>query len=372
MAGKQVTVRVVSGQGAARVLDSAVVLLPESPAAAAAASEKLLPTVEPRTTAAVLPALAALFAGLALLGWLLLSATSRRTSGQAGMAKLLGRYTLNAASDPEPEEDSAIAQSVLDFAGRVAKKRGWDARIALRLERAAVPVRVNEWLLLQGGVAIGLLLVLTLLGAWLPIGLVCAVAGGVLLPTGWLAFKAWRRQNAFLSGMPDSLQLVAASLSSGYSLPQALDSVVQEGSEPMAAELGRALAEARLGVPLEDALDDIAERMDSRDWRWVVMAVRVQRDVGGNLAEVLTGVSDTMRERAKLRRQVHALSAEGRLSAVILIGLPIAMAAYEFTFRREYMRPLYTQPLGITMLVAAVAFMVLGALWMRKLIQVEA
>ena len=96
----------------------------------------------------------------------------------------------------------------------------------------------------------------------------------------------------------------------------------------MASELNRALVEARLGVPIEDALETVGKRMDSVDFAWVVMAIRIQRDVGGNLAEVLTGVAATMRERERLRRQVQVLSAEGRLSAVILGAMPILFAAY--------------------------------------------
>ena len=122
--------------------------------------------------------------------------------------------------------------------------------------------------------------------------------------------------------------MLAGSLQAGYSLPQALDTVVREGQPPMSVEFNRALVESRLGMPVEDALEGIGRRLSSQDFSWVVMAVRIQRDVGGNLAELLMTVADTLRERERLRRQVKVLSAEGRLSGWILGGLPIVFFAY--------------------------------------------
>jgi tight adherence protein B len=111
--------------------------------------------------------------------------------------------------------------------------------------------------------------------------------------------------------------------------------------------------------------------MDSTDFRWVVMAIRIQREVGGNLAELLANTAAMMRERARIHRQVRALSAEGRLSAAILIALPILMALYMFTLRRSYIRVLYTDPIGIAMLVMAVALMGAGTMWMRNVVRIE-
>jgi tight adherence protein B len=206
------------------------------------------------------------------------------------------------------------------------------------------------------------------------LNLVVGVVAGLLVSLlGFrflLSFKAKRRLAKFQADLPDSLQLVASSLSAGYSLPQALDAVVQEGSQPLAGEFGRALAEARLGVPIEDALDVVATRVGSEDFRWVVLSIRIQRSTGGNLSEVLLTVCKTMRERAAMRRQVKALSAEGRLSAYLLVGLPIGLALFEFSFRRAYMRPLYTTGLGIAMLAMGCIGMVVGALWMRKIVNV--
>ena len=183
--------------------------------------------------------------------------------------------------------------------------------------------------------------------------------------------KIGRRRTAFGEQLPDVLQLIAGSLQSGFSLPQALDSVVREDTPPAAGEFSRALAEARIGADLEDALQRVADRMDSTDLRWTVMAIRIQREVGGNLAEVLLTTMGTMRERAFLRRQVHALSAEGRLSAIILIALPVLVGAWFFYSDPKYMRLLYTTIPGLIMFVGAALLIVVGAIWMRKLINFE-
>ena len=139
----------------------------------------------------------------------------------------------------------------------------------------------------------------------------------------------------------------------------------------MAGELRRALVEQRLGVEIEDALDDIAARMGSEDFEWVVMATRIQREVGGNLAEILHTVADTLREREYLRRQVHSLSAEGRLSAWILFLLPIVMFAAFKVINPDYMNELTASTAGWIMLAGAGLLMALGGLWLKKLVKLE-
>jgi tight adherence protein B len=124
-------------------------------------------------------------------------------------------------------------------------------------------------------------------------------------------------------------------------------------------------------VPIEDAMEGIADRMKSRDFAWVVMAIRIQREVGGNLAELLTTVSNTLRERESLRRQVRVLSAEGRLSAWILGLLPVVFALYLTVARPQYLKPLVSEALGWFLIVIGVVLLTVGSLWMRKAVKVE-
>ena len=139
---------------------------------------------------------------------------------------------------------------------------------------------------------------------------------------------------------------MSGSLAAGLSLAQSVDTIVREGVEPISSEFKRVLIEARLGVALEDALESVADRFDSKDFAWVVMAIKIQRQVGGNLAELLETVAATMREREYMRRQVAALSAEGKLSAWVLGGLPPLFMLYLLLTNRDYVMVLFTDPIG--------------------------
>ena len=199
---------------------------------------------------------------------------------------------------------------------------GLEARISLRLEGAGSALKPAEWLLLHAAITMLGGLVGLLLGGGGIILILVGLFVGWLLPKLWLSHKRKRRLKAFNAGLADTLQLISGSLSAGMSLSQSIDTVCREGQEPIAGEFKRVLVEMRLGVPIDDALEGIAERLESADFAWVVMAIRIQRQVGGNLAELLTTVAATLRERDYLRRQVKSLSAEGLLSAYILGALP--------------------------------------------------
>lgn len=304
-----------------------------------------------------------------------LVALDSRRSPQARTKHLLNRYTLrrSVARDNEGTAStglSRVAAGLMAVTNRIAASPARRDKLVTRLSRADVSLTPGEWIAVQALIAFAAGALGALALGSLPAGLLLAVIG-FAASSGWLSLKGRRRLRAFDEHLPAALQLVASSLRSGFSLAQALDGVVREGIDPIAGELNRALAEARLGMTLEDALDGIGDRMASTDFTWVVMAIRIQREVGGNLAEILLNTAGVMRERARLRRQVKALSAEGRLSAYVLLALPLFMAAYMFTLRRSYIRPLYTTGLGIGMLVFGVFLIVTGTLWMRKVVRVE-
>jgi tight adherence protein B len=270
-----------------------------------------------------------------------------------------------------PEANRSVRETALGLADELVKKQGLEDVLAKKLEAGGVPLKASEWLILH--VAIALLLpLLVLLVSNVNLALtVIAVVLGILGPLGYLAVKATLRTRKFLAQLPDTLQLLAGSLSAGYSLPQGLDAVTRQGSPPMSDELRKALVEARLGAPVEDALDDVADRMSSKDFSWVVMAIRIQRQVGGNLAEVLANTAATLRERERLRRQVQVLSAEGRLSAYILFGLPVFFGLYLVATRPDYLKVLVTDPLGWVMIVGMGILLTVGALWLRKVVKVD-
>lgn len=370
-AGKDVTLKVTAVAGKQAFSDEARTKLPGRLASAPVPLGKV-PAV-PKLLLFI--GLGGLFLGLLLLALLLAQMTSGKQRDKSRMTKIVAQYTnyprVEAPKSPTALGENQIARTAVEWAGHVVQRRGIDQRLALKLDRAGISLRPAEWFLIQFSVPILAALLISLLLSNVVLGVLLGGVLGVAGPLLFLSLKASRRQKAFQDQLPDSLQLIASGLSSGYSFVQALDSVVREGAPPISTEIGRALAQARLGVQIEDALEAVADRMDSVDFRWTVMAVRVQSDVGGNLSEVLTIVAKTMRDRAQLRRHVRALAAEGRLSGYVLVGLPIAIALFTFTFRREYMKPLYTDPIGIAMSITAVILVLFGALWMKKLVKVE-
>jgi tight adherence protein B len=316
-------------------------------------------------------------AGVAVLV-LLLSAfgvfTNTKTSIEDRVAAFASGTTpptgfVAAAPSPRPEGLTGSAVGMAEKA--LATNKGLTASIGARLEAAGMSLKPAEWVLMHAGIAIGSgFLGLLLSSGGLLLTFLLLVVGAAV-PWFYLGFKRSKRIKAFNGQLADTLQLMSGSLSAGLSLAQSVDTVVRQGNEPMTSEFKRALIEARLGVQIEDALESTAGRMDSEDFKWVVMAVRIQREVGGNLAEVLNQVASTIRERAYLRRQVKTLSAEGRLSAVILCGLPVVVGAFLLFFRPNYLEPMITSLIGWAMLGAAGFFMVLGVAWMSKLVKIE-
>jgi tight adherence protein B len=383
LAGTSATLVVNATAGGEPVTDSTFTVLPETPSAPVDPGQFGPRAVKPSGAAtavsdSLLPvALAILFVGLLALVSVGFVTAGGSENQSTRLRRRLSVYTLSGRQATKKQQEttrlgtSNVARSAVELAGRVVEKRDFEAAVGQRLEAAGVPLRAAEWMLIHLG--IGLVFPLLLLfisgGALAPtlIGLVL----GLALPWVYLSYKESRRTSAFLTQLPDTLQLVAGSLSAGYSVPQAMDTVVREGQQPITGEFNRALVETRLGVPVEDALEGVAKRMGSKDFEWVVMAIRIQREVGGNLAEVLNTVSGTLRERERLRRQVQVLSAEGRLSAWILGALPLVFTLYLVVSRPEYLRPLVTQPMGWALVVTGATLLTVGILWMRKAVKVE-
>jgi tight adherence protein B len=278
----------------------------------------------------------------------------------------------NAAAMSRPPTPAAVSGQLVDIGEKVMAGRESTPRTMQLMDRADLPWRAGEWFVLRvlaivvGGIA-GFLLFRSL-----PVfGMTVGLAIGLLLPPFVLRYRARRRARKFESSLPDVLMLVATSLSSGFSLLQSLDAVAKDAPEPAAKEFSRALAEARIGADVSDALEHVATRMDSENMRWATMSIRIQRDVGGNLAETLRTTAATLREREMLRRQVRTLSAEGRLSAYILIGLPIGMLFYTMLTNYDYVSLLWTTFLGILMSVVGIIAMIIGIFWMRNVVKIE-
>jgi tight adherence protein B len=266
------------------------------------------------------------------------------------------------------KSDSAITASTVGMADRMLSFSVRE-KVAAKLSVAGVRIRPAEWLVLQFSVA----LILGVSGALL-LSIGWGVAGFLLGPLVlhlWLSLKVSQVRRKFEETLADTLQLVAGSLRSGLSLAASLGVVANEGRGPIQSEISRVLSKARLGIPVEDALDEVAERMKSQDFSWVALSVRIQKEVGGNLAEVLTTTAETIRERAYLHRQVRSLSAEGRLSAYILFALPLLVGAWMVATRYDYISVMWTTKIGSAMSVVTAVLMIVGLFWMKKTAKVE-
>ncbi len=227
------------------------------------------------------------------------------------------------------------------------------SRFVIRLAMATVIALVLGWML--GGPAVGLVLTLLVLAA----------------PKAWLARATRRRQALFADQLDDTLQLLAGSLRAGHSLMQAMDTVAQEAPEPTATEFRRIVNVTRVGQDLSSALAATVERTGSNDLEWVAQAIAIHREVGGNLAGVLDTVSDTIRERNQIRRQVSALSAEGRLSALILMGLPVVIVLFLAVVNPSYLTRFIDGPAGWLMIAMIAGLMTTGGLWLRALVRID-
>ena len=314
--------------------------------------------------------LGAIFAALFILV-VTVSGSLARSGRDRDLVGRIARYGPQRGTDPAKDESARRAENVALDVTKLLISPAAQQRLAGRLELAAVARKPAEWVLFGGCLAVVVAAAVSLLTGNVVIGVLVGALVGWLGMRMLLSFLIRRRRAAFAEQLPDVLQLLASSLRSGFSLLQALDAVVRETGPPAGPEFTRALAEARLGAELETCMETIADRMGSDDLRWTVMAIRIQRGIGGNLAEVLTTTVNTIRERGYLRRQVKALSSDGRLSAYILVALPVVIGAILFLTKPSYMRPLYTTHIGQLMLVGAVVLQVVGALLMRQMIKIE-
>ena len=283
-------------------------------------------------------------------------------------------YGASEESDPAAADASAatvpIIRRAVELTGEMAERRGVLDKMEVKLERANLPLRAPEAMFFSAAAALLLVVASYVLTGSIFMTLVAGVLA-VLVPFALLGFRIRRRQKAFVSLLPDMLTLLAGTLKAGYSVAQGFESVSTEIDEPMGRELRRVVTETRLGRPLEEALEAVAERMGSDDFAWAVMAIRIQREVGGNLAELLTTVADTMTQRERLRREVATLTAEGRLSAIIIGLLPPGLAAALFVLNPDYIGGLFEPGLGYGLLAGAVVMMGIGFAWMKKTITIE-
>ncbi|GAB3544766.1 type II secretion system F family protein [Arthrobacter tumbae] len=186
-----------------------------------------------------------------------------------------------------------------------------------------------------------------------------------------LVFKIGRRRSKFEDQLGDTLQLLTGGLRAGHSILRAIDAAAIEADAPTSDEMRRVVTETSLGKDLLASLLDTSHRMESEDFAWIAQAIQINREVGGDLAEVLDQVGATIRERSEIKGQIRALAAEGKFSAYILVALPFGIGGMLMVVSPGYVNPLFENPLGWVMIGASVVMMTIGCLWLRKIIDLK-
>lgn len=324
----------------------------------------------------MLPIVAGVAVSLAVVLLALAGATMRvnaaRRERRARVMSYSATHTSHVAFDERRPMHVGIVDRVSTGMDVVLRRIGLHRRMYRGLDNAGLSLTPGSWAsisilaTLAGGLILSLLLSSAL---W---GLLLAVILGILVPRVVLARREASRKKEFEQGLPEFFLLMSSALRSGLSFPQALDTVAREGQGEVERQMRRAVTEVSMGVPPDRALEQVADRMDSEDMRWAVIAISIQREVGGNLSTILDSVADTVRGRAEIAREVDTLSAEGRLSGVVLLALPIAIFLFLFVTRREYVEIFWTTGIGRFLLVVTITLFVVGGLWMRTLLRVRA
>lgn len=306
--------------------------------------------------------LVAIFASVFVVAAILLVHTEESVGPFERMRAILRRRP------PSPTRSlHDIAAHASEVAERSLDRSGRRGGVETTLEHAGVNMRAGEFIVAVAGSALAAFAVGAVFG-----GLLLATVLAVVVVAGSrmvLNMKVDRRRAKFEAQLEQTLPLMAGSLRAGFGVMQTLDAVARESDSPTAEEFGRVVMESRLGRDLGDSLHALSQRVESEDFDFVVQAIDIHREVGGDLAEVLTNVSGTIRDRNRVRRSIQTLTAEGRISAGILLALPIAMFFVVQALNPEYLQELTGTSGGRVMLAVGIALMAIGAVWMRRLIR---
>lgn len=272
-------------------------------------------------------------------------------------------------TDAQDVSKSLIERALGDAQARKIVRSPWITQLRIEMEVADIKIGFEQLMALSLllGVLLGYLLYASvhspfgaLLGLFVPVG---AVLG--------IRFLAGRQRRLFSEQLPDNLAVVASAMRSGQTFVGALKAVLEDAPEPSRRELRRAVLDEEVGIPLADALGQVTVRMKSEDFQHVAVVAALQRETGGNTAEVIDLVAQTVRERIEIRRMVRGLTAQGRLSGGILSGLPIAMLIFISTINPTYVHPLFHTTAGLIALGVAIGLVAAGGLTMKKIIEIK-
>lgn len=328
-------------------------------------------------------------AGVAALA-ILLIAVGVATSGGSGISDRLERY---ASSRPDQKKAAAgqsssladlITQSAtLASLNKVVEQRDFGANLSREIARADLKLKPSEYLFIWAGTTLGVPIAMFLASVALPslanpIFLLIGALIGFMLPRFWLNRRKGGRLNSFNKQLPDTITLIANALRAGSSFLQAIELVVRESRPPISTEFGRVIREVNLGLPFDQALENMVRRVRSDDLELMATAISIQHQVGGNLAEILDSIAFTIRERVRIKGEIRTLTAQQRLSGYVVGFLPIGLAGFLFIAAPGFMEPMFKKPPevlglpgGVIILVFGGFMMFIGFMFIRKIVDIE-
>jgi tight adherence protein B len=277
-----------------------------------------------------------------------------------------------------------IAQSAtLNNLNRVVEQRDFGANLARDIARADLKLKPSEFLLIWAGAVVGIPVAMLILSPLVsafgnPLFLLIGGFIGFMLPRFWLGRRKSGRLGAFNKQLPDTITLIANALRAGSSFLQAIELVVRESRPPISTEFGRVIREVNLGLPFDQALENMVRRVRSDDLELLATAISIQHQVGGNLAEILDSIAYTIRERVRIQGEIRTLTAQQRLSGYVVGFLPIGLAGFLFIAAPGFMKPMFDNPpailglpAGVVILIFGGFMMFMGFMFIRKIVDIE-
>jgi tight adherence protein B len=304
--------------------------------------------------------------GLLVAAWVL-----NRRDQDAVIADVLGMAPADFGEEREGREEalSAVTGRAVDLAGQAVEAMDRQNALALLLDRARIPLRPGEFVIVVVGAALGIAALLLLVFGQLLVAAGWAVAAP-LIAAKVVRRRVAKRSKAFSAQLPDALSLVASSLSAGHTFLRAVQMMCEESPPPLSEEFSRLVAETRLGDNVTEALSRMAERLQIRDLDMVVQAIRIQQTVGGRLADLFHTLSDVIRARDEVKREVLVLTAEGRMSAYVLAGLVPVLFLMMRMVNPVYLEPLYSGT-GLFVLIGCGVLVVTGLFVILRMVKIE-
>ncbi len=303
---------------------------------------------------------------------ILFSVTYFQKHNEIDIFKRINRYNI---SDVRLDSNSkkTFSQNLYELIQQIAKPFE-NKKICLKLESFIKKADIQFT-----GAEFAVIILLVILATeifiyMLTLNYILALIIGLSVPMSvyiWILIKIRKRRNSFTEQLGDCLLTFANALRAGYSFQQAMDVIAKEMESPISQEFSRASTDIKMGVPLESALEQMNSRVNSSDFALVITAVLIQREVGGNLAQILDTISDTIMERIRMKREINALTAQGRLSAVILLFLPFVMGIFMYTVNPDQVMILFEEPVGRMAVTASIIMDIIGFLLIRRIVDID-